>query len=871
MITMRWIAPLICALAFQMGCSGDEGGGSDDEKDGSTQIDANICEATGLLKGPEICDGIDNDCNGLTDELFDKMNNPAHCGYCNHKCEFDHAQAACSGGNCLLMKCDEGWFDRDGNAENGCESQCSGTPEVCNGIDDDCDGETDEDFDFMSNSEHCGACNVNCARPNAQTFCSNGSCGLAGCEPGFGNFDGDPSNGCEAVCNPRVPGPELCDGEDNDCDGEIDEGFDFMTDGENCGQCGVRCVMANGAGACREGGCVLVSCQQGYVDADGDPKNGCEQRCEVTNNGVELCDGIDNDCDNQVDEDFDFNSDTDNCGGCGELSARYLCHLPNATTRCTEGSCELDKCVAGYMDEDGDPLNGCEQRCEQTNDGVEACDGVDNDCDGLTDEDFHVMSDARNCGTCGHACNAPNADVKCVGGQCVVDVCHDGWVDEDQSYENGCEKSCEKQNGGVELCNEIDDDCDGVVDDGFNLLTDPLNCGRCGNVCTVEHGTGFCNNGVCAVLSCSGLYVDLDHKYETGCECLMQNEGRELCNGIDDDCNGVIDDPDRMAPPQELGTCKTRGVCAGSTPHCVNKSWTCGYPDTYEEEETLCDGLDNDCDGLVDEPFELLHKPCEGVDAEGKVGLGICAERGEYICDGLHAVKCSVTAHPERAKDEECNGLDDNCNGETDENSQITAIVRASTMKEGASDFRIYVYEASRTDATSTSTGAMFDRACSKPGVLPWNNVDYATAVEACDHAGCHLCSEDEWSLACGGASWSLYPYGSTYDAEKCNGQDYDADPTRAGVQDGLLPCGQLPECGRLHENTMVLDMSGNLWEWTTAAPDSAGDQSGHALRGGGFGNFYLGLTCRYSLVSPDNVSRSNVGFRCCCPVGEDH
>ncbi len=111
------------------------------------------------------------------------------------------------------------------------------------------------------------------------------------------------------LCHPRNGGVETCNGTDDDCNGIVDDvppnSEQLQQDPMHCGTCGHRCDAPNASSRCRGGVCGFV-CNPGWSDIDGDPENGCEIQCVVTDGGVEVLDGIDNDCDGETDEDFDL-------------------------------------------------------------------------------------------------------------------------------------------------------------------------------------------------------------------------------------------------------------------------------------------------------------------------------------------------------------------------------------------------------------------------------------------------------------------------------------------------------------------------------------------------------------------------------------
>ncbi len=84
-----------------------------------------------------------------------------------------------------------------------------------------------------------------------------------------------------------------------------------------------------------------------------------------------------------------------------------------------------------------------------------------------------------------------------------------------------------------EVCNDRDDDCDGSVDEGL-IETDPSNCGSCGNVCTVAHGTAGCEGGACTVASCDAGWDDCDGDADNGCEADLTRP--QTCGSCDTNC-----------------------------------------------------------------------------------------------------------------------------------------------------------------------------------------------------------------------------------------------------------------------------------------------------------------------------------------------
>ena len=449
--------------------------GVDDDGDGRS--DEGLLNACGGCGAPlaEACDGVDQDCDFIVDE---GAGCPCPAGT-TEMCGTDEGECTVGIRGC---EAGEGWSECDGVRPS---------PDICNGLDDDCDGIIDAPPD--------GAAYDSCdCAPGEVEPCGVdvGACvqGMRSCQ-----------DGAWGPCMGAVePADEGCDGVDDDCDGTVDEGACECEVGTSraCGTDVGRCVAGTEA-------CTYAGWQP------------CEGRVEPRG---EQCDGVDDDCDGTVDESACV-CDVGTTRGCG-----------TATGRCERGteSCDFE----GW----GPCVGAVEPR-------VERCDGVDDDCDGTIDEDTCVcdVGSTRGCG----------ANVgRCEPG---TETCgFDGW--------GPCEGAVGPRNEG---CDGIDDDCDGRVDEN-PLLPETCETPQC------AHAAPQCSNG----------------------QIVCQPQPRpESCNGVDDDCDGDADEGLGGAP------CQTDrpGICRGGRMTCDPASGAIVCRSTFDARAETCDGVDEDCDGSVDE------------------------------------------------------------------------------------------------------------------------------------------------------------------------------------------------------------------------------------------------------------------------------
>jgi hypothetical protein len=442
--------------------------------------------------------------------------------------------------------------------------------------------------------------------------------------------------------------PEIVDDIDNDCDGSIDETTDSFDDDDD-----------------------------GFAEIDGD----CEDDDpDIYPGALELLNGIDDDCDGTIDEGTDAYDDDGDC----------YC----------EGGTDLDTCSgsisASCLDlvSPGDCNDGDE---DVYPDAPEIADGIDNDCDGFTDEST------------------------------------DTYDDDDDGFSE-LDGDCNDDDPGIypgapEVLNDLDDDCDGTIDEGTNAYDDDGDCfceggsgvsacrGSTSSSCEGSIEEGDCNDGdedinPDAIETCDGEDLDCDGLTGTsdpdtdrdgdgysGCDSIDCNDfdeaihpyATEYCNDIDDDCNGVLDDDHAIGASTWYfdGDGDGYGSMVVSTSACDAPAGYIPLSGDCDDSEydinpgaaEVCDALDTDedCDGVAEEG-SATGKSWWYMDIDGDGFASSDHFLASFACDPPGSSYTSAPTdglwdcddardwiHPDAIEDCDGFGFDEDCDGEVDE------------------------------------------------------------------------------------------------------------------------------------------------------------------------------------------------------------
>ncbi len=554
-----------CADATDYNCDGSSAFADADADGWAACEECDDAVATVNPDAVEVCDDIDNDCSGTTDD--------------------DDPGLDASTATAWYADVD---LDTYGDAADNAIACDAPSGYVADATD--CD---DEDAAWHPDAEE-----LDCSDPN--DYNCDGSVSWA-------DNDADSFPACEecddsdAAVNPDAL--EICDDIDNDCNSATDDadaGLDAST-----GSAWYADTDRDGYGDATVSAMACDKPSGSVADAtDCDDTNG-----DINTGGIEVCDGLDNNCDSAVDD----------ADAALDLSSATTWYEDTdgdsyGNTDVTAVACEVP---AGFVSDPGD----CDDEHEDVNgDAAEICDGIDNDCNEAVD-DADAGLDASTATTW-----YADADEDTYGDAAVGALACEapsGYV----SGSTDCDDSdVDVNTAATEVCDAIDNNCDGAIDDDDASLDT--------STATTWYADGDADGfGDPAV---DALACAMPAGYAAGnsdCDDVdgaVNSDAIEVCDDVDNDCNGAADDDDAALDVSTATTWYTDsdadgyGVSTGSTE-------ACDVPSGYAANTTDCDdalfvrnpgateactnAIDEDCDGSYSEGCGSTYQSCGGSSA----------------------------------------------------------------------------------------------------------------------------------------------------------------------------------------------------------------------------------------------------------------
>lgn len=491
------------------------------------------------------------------------------------------------------------------------------------------------------------------------------------------------STDCDGAAANIHPGAtETCDGYDEDCDGQIDDGvgdyFFADTDGDGFGNAALDTLMCSG--------------NEDFVADNTD--------CNDTNdtvfpNAPELCDGSDNDCDGQIDENTPtWFADADG-DGFGNAAIDMVACDPG--TGWVLDSTDCDDAAAGIHPG-----------------AAETCDGLDQNCNGQTDEGvlqtFYVDADGDTFGSfteTQEACSAPSGYVSnftdCDDNDAANFPGRVGSTISNPFIVNSLPYSASGNNlptgcWGNEIGYNSHDVWYKITTTDCGTLTASL-CGATDfdsyiTLLDADENYLVWNNDFCGTRSQVSFLVDSNTTYYVVVEGLLFEAGAYSLDitlaeaapssWADADGDG-FGDPTQPAPActQPAGYVANSGDCNDAN------------PDIHPGMTETCNSTDDDCDGTTDEGFDIFTYYA---DADGDnwgstvVTVLACAQPSGYTYLGYDCDDANATIHPYAP--ELCDNLDNDCDGDIDEGA--VPFFFADADGDGFGDYAVFVQTCSQ-------------------------------------------------------------------------------------------------------------------------------------------------------------------------------
>ena len=462
---------------------------------------------------------------------------------------------------------------------------------------------------------------------------------------------------CDDADPDVYPGaPEACNGEDDNCNGEVDEGVvpvwyaDADSDGwgdadDTAEQC---------------------EAPSGFVADSGD----CDDHDPTAWPGApEECDRSDDDCDGEIDEGLavDWWADGDGDGyGAGDPTSS--CQVPP------------DAVFVG-----GD----CDDTHASTSPGAtEVCGGGDEDCDSLADDDD------------------PSLDTSTAAAW-YADEDRDGWGDISAitlacaapPHTTPTPGDCDDGNAvvnpdGIEICNTLDDDCDGAVDDDDGSLDTAT-----ASTWYRDADGDLYGDLEDAVLACAAPGYVADGSDCDDTSAAVHPGATEVCNTLDDDCDTLVDDDDDSLDTSSADTWFLDGdgdgyagdtstlACLAPPDHYATATDCDDASDAVHPCATeFCNTLDDDCDTLVDDDDSSLDLAsadtwfldCDGDGYAGGTSTLACLAPAHHYATSTDCRDDTPYISP--GASEACNGYDDDCDTLVDDDDPSLDLSTRSTF-----------------------------------------------------------------------------------------------------------------------------------------------------------------------------------------------